>query len=464
VIAAGHADEGRAAAAFREWLATTDIETCQFPEQRLLVRIASRFPEKRLEVAERPRLNGVVRKLWTQARLALSNATPALKKVREAGVELLVLKGMAQAALDVRNLKGRIAYDIDVLIRAGDLPEALSILHADGWRSARGESQLFLRQRGTRFRSLNLVKPPFGDIDLHSRAYLTTGATSAPETGLWARSARTRLIDVDVSVPSPTDRLMNAIAHGVPDAHHHSDWLADCAQLIGEGTVDWPLLVSLAEELAAPAQAALVLLYVHEVLGHPVPEAVRATLWEKARSDPSDYFKALLLGHPREKHSLVSSVGRRILKLRQSVQVEVASAGSVAGAGHGMPPRAFIKMRRVRRKVELPDAPPALRHRVRVGRGATRCSIVVGLEADRARRHVFEVNTSNRHLARLKFRDLRGRRPLLLGTELSLPDDIETDDIWIEARPSGILPVLHSPAAEAEFAPRPFRLLVQSSG
>jgi hypothetical protein len=44
VIAAAHADERRAAEAFVEWLSTTDIESCHFPEQRMLVRIASRFP------------------------------------------------------------------------------------------------------------------------------------------------------------------------------------------------------------------------------------------------------------------------------------------------------------------------------------------------------------------------------------------------------------------------------------
>jgi hypothetical protein len=82
VIAAAHADERRAAEAFVEWLATTDIESCHFPEQRLLVRIASRFPESRLKVSERARLNGIVRLLWTKSRLTLDHATPVLKALR----------------------------------------------------------------------------------------------------------------------------------------------------------------------------------------------------------------------------------------------------------------------------------------------------------------------------------------------------------------------------------------------
>ncbi len=452
LIAAAHADARRAAQALLDWLSTTDLDDAEFAEQRLLVRAASRFPETHLKVPERARLNGIVRLLWTKSSLSLDGAAPALKALREAGVELLVLKGMAQTALDMQNLKGRIAHDIDILIRVSDLPVALPLLDGAGWRSTRGESGLFLKERGASFRSLNFVKPPFGDIDLHTRAYLTTNHHSEAETGLWSRSARTRLLDVDVLVPSPTDRLVNAIAHGVLDAHRHSDWLVDSAQLIGEGNIDWPLVVRLAQGLGVPAQVTLALFYLREVLGFAVPEKALNLLWEEARNSRADYFKALLLGYPREKHSLVSSIGRRVCKMRHRAQVEATNAK----AGPASPPQ---KMRRVRPSTALPDTPPALRHCLAVARGARRCSIVVGLEAGgRARRYVFEINTRDRHLARLGFKDSLGRGRLLLAAEIALPNDVGTDDVWIEARQSGILPALHSAEDEAKFGPRPFRI------
>lgn len=457
MIAAGHADERRAAEAFVEWLATTDIESCHFPEQRLLARIASRFPESRLKVSERARLNGIVRLLWTKSRLTLDHATPVLKALRAAGAELLVLKGMALTALDMQNLKGRIAHDIDILIRVSDLPVALSILDGAGWRSARGESGLLLKQRGAAFRSLNFMKPPFGDIDLHTRAYLTTSRHNEAEAELWSRSTRASLLGVDVLVPSPTDRLVNAIAHGVIDAHRHSDWLVDCAQLVGEGGVDWPVVETLVDILAVPAQATLVLLYLSEVLGFPVPEATLASLWARARSSPGDYFKALFLGYPRSQHTLLSSAGRQVFKKHHSAQVKAANAnGGQAGAAPG------IKMRRVSAPRAFPDAPPGLRHRLTVEPGTTRCSIVVGVEgAGRSRRYVFEVNTSDRHLAQLSFKNLLGRGRLFLGTEIALPSDLAPGDIWIEARQSGILPGLNPTEEQATFGPRPFRILVR---
>ena len=455
IIAAAHADEARAADAFVKWLAATDLDSCAFAELRLLVRIASRFPETRIKVAERARLRGIVRHLWTRSRLALDSAAPALQALRTAGVDVLVLKGMALVALDMHNLKGRIAHDIDILVRPADVAPAFAILDGAGWRSTRGESGLLLRQRGAAFRSINLVNPPFGDIDLHTRAYLTTGRDRPVETGLWTRSTRATLLGADVLVPSPTDRLVNAIAHGVLDAHRHSDWLVDCAQLVAKGAIDWPLVATLTEDLGAPAQVTLALFYLRQVLDQPVPEATLGRLWERTRTSPDDYYKALLLGHPRHAHSLLGRAGRRLFKTRHHAQVQAANGAADPGV-----PR--VKMRRVSRAALSPEAAPALRHRVAVPRGAQRCSLVVGLEGGGlVRRYVFEVNTGDRHLAQLKYKDRLGRGRLCLGAEIALPADVSSDDIWIEARQSGLLPVLHSAEEQARLGPHPFRLLVR---
>jgi hypothetical protein len=364
---------------------------------------------------------------------------------------------MALTALDMQNLKGRIAHDIDILIRVSDLPISLSILDDAGWRSARGESGLLLKQRGAAFRSLNFMKPPFGDIDLHTRAYLTASHQNEAEVGLWSRSTRASLLGVDVLVPSPTDRLVNAIGHGVIDGHRHSDWLVDCAQLVGEGGIDWPVAETLVDALGIPAQATLVLLYLSEVLGFPVPDATLAGLWAKARSSPGDYFRALFLGYPRNHHSLLGSAGRQVFKKQHGALIKAVNANGGQASGP-----TGIKMRRVSAPNALSDAPTALRHRLAVEPGTTRCSIIVGLEAaGRARRYVFEVNTSDRHLAQLRFKDLLGRRRLFLGTEISLPSDVAPDDIWIEARQSGILPGLNPAEEQATFGPRPFWILVR---
>ena len=72
-----------------------------------------------------------------------------------------------------------------------------------------------------------------------------------------------------------------------------------------------------------------------------------------------------------------------------------------------------------------------------------------------------EINTGDRHVARLRFNDRRGRGALVLAAEILLRDDVAGGDLWIVARQSGILPTLHSAQEEAEFAPRPFRVVAR---
>jgi len=458
LIAAAHSDERCASTALIDWLSRTNLDEAQFPEQRLLVTAANRLPATRLEVPHRARLNGLVRMLWTKSRLSLNSAAPVLKALCEAGVEVMVLKGMAAAALDLQNLKGRIAHDVDILVHGRDVSIALSILDADGWAADRGESLLFLKERGTHIRSINFLKRPFGDIDVHTRAYLTTSPDSRPEAGIWDRSNRSRFLETDVFVPSATDRLMIAIAHGALDSNRHSDWLADSARMIVAEPIDWPLLMQLAEDLSASAQVAGALFYLRDVLGATIPEDILSKLWQRARNDPVAYFKTLLLGYPRDKHSLLSGLGRRIFKLQHSAQLRAASLASTTS-----PPKSDIKMVRMPFATTVPASPQALRHQLKIENGVTRYRIVVGIDAvDRPRRYLFEINTSSRHIGRLRFRDRRGNRPLLLCAEILIPENISPSDLWIEARQSGPLPALLSENEKAAFGSRPFRVSVSA--
>ena len=47
-----------------------------------------------------PRLVGLQRMLWTKSRLAIQEATASLHRLREAGIELLLIKGASRLALD----------------------------------------------------------------------------------------------------------------------------------------------------------------------------------------------------------------------------------------------------------------------------------------------------------------------------------------------------------------------------
>ena len=64
-------DLSRAAAAYQEWQARFAFDNVEFSKMRLLAAISTRIPADLLNAADRARLTGFERHLWTHCRLAL---------------------------------------------------------------------------------------------------------------------------------------------------------------------------------------------------------------------------------------------------------------------------------------------------------------------------------------------------------------------------------------------------------
>ncbi|HEY0918626.1 nucleotidyltransferase family protein, partial [Devosia sp.] len=288
------ADLEEAAGAFRRWRADHDlIADVGFAEQRLLVAISARLPPALLSGSERALLSGLERMLWSHSTVALRAAAPALRLLGEAGIELMVFKGAARAAVDMRALRGRYASEIDLLVRRNDFARALDLLAAAGWQGGGGRAQL------NGVTGINLKDGGKGEIDLHKYPYHQPVASDGDGAGLWARSREHVFLGQRVRVPSPTDRLVLAIAHGGIDAHKHSDWLVDAALLARTGEVDWPLFELLCRERGIVAHAAIALGYLHHRLAVPVPAPVMTQLEAGGRQSTLRLWAALLQARPK---------------------------------------------------------------------------------------------------------------------------------------------------------------------
>ena len=457
IIAAACANEARAATALWRWLETTDFDAVTFADQRLLVRAADRFPASRLAIHERGRIDGIVRMLWSKSRLALKGAEPVLRALSEAGVPMLVIKGAAQSALDMASLKGRIAHDIDIVIHPDDYPRVLDELETAGWRPDHGASFLYLKALGTRFHGMNFLKPPAGDIDIHSRICRTVSHTHPAETGIWERARATSFMGARVLVPAPTDLFTIAIAHGAVDAQHHCDWIVDCTRLIGEGRIDWPLFLKTIRSLDMLPHAAIALGYMDKALDAAIPADVLADVRHEARASRLTYLEALFLFRARDTHSIISGLARRVFKQRHLGRIRAVNVADTDGTS-----RRTRKMRRTRATgLDFGGAEPALVRRLPLRAGHLRFRLAVDFgSVGLARRHMLEINTSDRHLFRLKFRDMAGRGRAVATATITLPDDIDPTDVWVESRPAGPLSVRPSPEDQRTFGAMPFRIAV----
>ena len=302
------ADLGRAADSFRHWRASHDlVNDVAFAEQRLLVAISARLPTGLLSGPARALLSGLERMLWSHSTVALRAAAPALALLREAGIEMMVFKGAARSAIDMRALRGRYASEIDLLVRRRDFPRALDVLAAAGWTGG-GHPRL------DRLTGINLKGGGRGEIDLHKYPYHQALAADVDGADLWARSSEHVFLGHTVRVPSPTDRLVMAIAHGGIDAHRHSDWLVDAALLVREGGVAWELFERLCRERGVLAHAAIALGYLHHRLAVPVPASVLARLESGGRRSTLHLWGALLQARPKREHSPLGALGRGVAR------------------------------------------------------------------------------------------------------------------------------------------------------
>lgn len=303
--AAALPDLNQAAAAYDQWQRTVEFETATMATQRLLVAVSYRMPEGILPAVDRARLKGVERKLWSLCIISLKSTEPALAALHREKIDVMVLKGAVRTVLDVSDLRGRFASDLDLLVRPTDFGRAWDAIVGAGWTYRDGQPPDLLRLIGA-----NLKRGDLGELDLHRYPYHQLIRSDAEPTGLWARARLQEFMGHPVFVPSPTDRLLMAIAHGAIGGHEQSDWLVDSALLIHGGEVDWDLFLTLARERGIEANVAVVLSYLAGPLEAPVPVDVLEGLARYARRHPFRHMGALLQARPKREHSIVSGFSR----------------------------------------------------------------------------------------------------------------------------------------------------------
>jgi hypothetical protein len=312
--AAGTESETSLAAA-REWLARNDIDNVRFREHRLLAAIAERFGRRLKDDPASPRLNGLQRLLWVRSQMAVREARPVLAALSAHGIPMMLLKGAARVALDPAAARSRISHDIDILVSPDRMTGAFELITGQGWEPATGASAHVLRTTLPRIRAVNFWNGDHGDIDLHRSAYHPVHADSGDDDSVWQRAIHAEFSGLPVLIPSTADRLAMGIAHGVLDAHAHSDWLIDCHEAIERADLDWPAFLDIVDRRRLAGPAAIVLTYLSHVLGSRIPAQVLNQLQRSWGALALSSRAAILLqARPRDDGGVVFDVLRGVAK------------------------------------------------------------------------------------------------------------------------------------------------------
>lgn len=257
--------------------------------ERLLPLLAARRGEDSLA----PELADIARRVrllaWRNNRDRLSQAAEISGGMARAGIEAVMLKGVALVLSAYRECGLRPMDDVDFLVAPADTAGAVQVMVRAGWRAEHGlgpadlPAQMRIRHAWQFTRGEDLC-------DLHWHPVVRCYSPRLGES--FRRHARTVTCNgTTVRVPDATELLFQVIVHGLQWSWTSPvRWVADAMTLLeSAGTIDWDRLLILTAEGLMTVRMLRGLEWLRAALAAPVPDCVLEALrqtrvagWERS--------------------------------------------------------------------------------------------------------------------------------------------------------------------------------------
>lgn len=202
-----------------------------------------------------------------------------LAGLHQAGIPVMLLKGVALVLFVYRDMAVRPMADADLLVPPERLSQALQVLGGLGYRPRLEDPRGLATAPGHVDHSVAVHRPGVLEIDLHYFA-LDECRWPGADDGFWGRSQERRVLGVPARTLAPTDMLLHLLGHGYRVHAGTPRWAADATALLLDqgGSVDWALLLEEARRRRMVLPLATTLRFLREEVGAPVPEEPLARL------------------------------------------------------------------------------------------------------------------------------------------------------------------------------------------
>lgn len=180
-------------------------------------------------------LKAEYRATWRQNQRLLHQVRPVVSALEQAGISVIVLKGLALGARYYRDLGLRPMADADLLVPPAMIGGAREVLGELGWQAWYPLTPGFVRVRHA---------AGFSDrigcrCDLHWRVFEEPGPGAADDE-LRAAAETVRFEGTKFRILAPTDQLLHVCGHAARWAPTPGiRWVADAALIIRDGPIDW---------------------------------------------------------------------------------------------------------------------------------------------------------------------------------------------------------------------------------
>jgi hypothetical protein len=278
------------------WREMVSVEDLDAGSQRLLPMLYQKLRVEQIEHPDMARYRSVYRHTWVENQHRIYRASGILNLLAEAGISVILLKGIALSALYYGDVGQRPMSDLDFLVKPEAVQEAARLLQAAGWDA----KELPLLGIAS-FRSVNhavmLTRPQSLDqIDLHWHVLHERCWESADEE-FWLRSRKMLIGSRTVSTLSDTDHLLHTCLHGSRQNQVAPiRWVADAMMIVCHGEVDWPYLVASANAGGYARRVTSILRYLVDTFDAPVPAEIFSD-FEKVGHKRIERFEEMLARH-----------------------------------------------------------------------------------------------------------------------------------------------------------------------
>jgi hypothetical protein len=282
-----------APASWRAWRDSVDIEDIDLGMQRLLPLLYDNLRAHDVIDPVLSRYKSVYRHAWLQNQLQTRQAGEVLEVLAAAGLDGLLLKGIALIPLYYRRFGLRAMDDIDVLVRPETGGRAIDALRRAGWSVKDpdwndhkiGSGHAVVLQRG-----------PF-ELDLHWRVLLEK--RSLAHEDFWIASQTIAILGKRAKTLSDTDHLLHTCAHGARlNSVSPVRWVADAAVILRSASIDWGRLLYATQTLGLVLPVRETLAYVERTLHCSVPAHVIAELQAMPVTRHEKFDFETRLSHP----------------------------------------------------------------------------------------------------------------------------------------------------------------------
>jgi hypothetical protein len=215
--------------------------------------------------------------------LALQLCT-ILKRFAAHGVPAIPYRGPALAMTAYGRVGFREFSDLDILVNKQDVLRAKEILVAEGFRPSTALSEAQERALVESQHAYSLVRPDRSAmVELHWEISPRHVSMLLEPERLWKHLEPVTIAGNTVLTLAPEVLLPSLCEHGTKHMWERLAWICDIGELIrARPDLDWPRIAAEARRSASERMLVLGLRLATDLLGAPMPEAVR----HRAETDP----------------------------------------------------------------------------------------------------------------------------------------------------------------------------------